>query len=279
MAPGISRRHCIAAISSAWLQMPAPALAQPQAASARVVSPASRPALLRFTFSRKQDDPRTQWLIKVYTEVLDTLGIGFAFVDAPPARGLILVNTGEADGELGRTWGYGSLHDSLIRVPTPNNDVEFVAYVLEDRIAAGFPGWPAIRDQRWHCEYRRGVDEAASLLHHQLDPTLVSAVGNIESGLRRLQLRRTDLYLDVGEAVEDFLAFGDGRERVLPGPVIRRLQAVQTTTGHAYLHRRHASLVPDISDTLLTLKKRGLVARYREDAMRQYLQSRQRRME
>lgn len=279
MPPGISRRHCIAALSTAWLDAQAPALALPQIAPSRVAAPAPRPSVLRFTFSRKQDDPRTQWLIKVYTEVLDTLGIRFEFVDAPPARGLILVNSGEADGELGRTWAYGALHDSLIRIPTPNNDVEFVAYVLEERIADGFPGWPAIRDQRWHCEYRRGVDEAAGILHRQLDPDVVSAAGNIEAGLRRLQLRRTDLYLDVGEAVDDFLTFGDGRERVLPGPGIRRLQTIQTTTGHAYLHRRHAALVPAMSDTLLTMKKRGVVARYREDAMRQFLQSRRKRVE
>ena len=232
------------------------------------------PKVLRFTFSRRREDPRTQWLIAVYRELLASLGIGFEFVDVPPGRGPIAVRTGDADGELGRTWGYGLLNPELVRVAESNNAVEFAACATEASLGDRFPGWPAVREQRWRCEHRRGIPELADLLAREVPPEQVSTVATIEQGLRRLQLKRIDLYLDVREAVEDHLAFGDVSAEFSAGPAPRMLGVIQSTTGHAYLHRRHEALVPAITQALREMKRQGTVARLREEALKRFLATR-----
>lgn len=236
--------------------------------------PADKSRVLRFTFSRRREDPRTQWLIAVYRSLLASLGIGFEFVDVPPGRAPLSVQSGQADGELGRTFSYGLLYADLVRIPEPNNQVEFAAYATEAAVEAEFPGWKVIRARSWNCEYRRGIQELAELLQQEAQPRNVSTVATIEQGIRRLQLRRTDLYFDVREAVEDFLTFGDASAAVRSGPPPQMVGVVQKTTGHAYLHRRHASLVPALSDALREMKLKGEVARLREEALQRFLASR-----
>ncbi|HEX2013348.1 MAG TPA: hypothetical protein VJN44_20635, partial [Roseateles sp.] len=165
----------------------------------------AQPRVLRFTFSRAQEDPRTQWLIAVYRELLAGLGLGFEFIDVPAGRGTLMVLSGQADGELGRTYGYQDLHPSLLRLHEPNNRVEFAIY--GNKPAQVFAGWEAPRRDGWRCEYRRGIPELEQLLQQQLPSDRVSAIGTIAQGLRRLQLGRTDAYLDVKEAVDDFFRF------------------------------------------------------------------------
>lgn len=232
--------------------------------------------VLRFTFSRRQEDPRTQWLIAVYRALLASLGLGFEFLDVPPGRAPLSVQSGQADGELGRTFRYGLLYPDLVRVPEPNNQVEFAAYATAPPLEAEIPGWEIIRARAWNCEYRRGIQELAELLQQKVPPRNVSTVATIEQGIRRLQLGRTDLYFDVREAVADFLAFGDASAAVKSGPQPRMVGIVQRTSGHAYLHRRHASLVPALSEALREMKLKGEVARLREEALQRYLASRSR---
>ncbi|WAC72054.1 hypothetical protein OU995_21155 [Roseateles sp. SL47] len=237
---------------------------------------ASDAQILRFTFSRRLEDPRTQWLIAVYREVLSRLSLGFQFVDVPPARATLLVESGQADGELGRTWGYGDLHPNLLRVPEPNNEVQFAAYVTSNRLGDNVPAWGRIRALGLVCEHRHGIQELSELLARHLNPMQISKVITIEQGIRRLQLARTDIYFDVREGVEDYLAFGDASAAARAGPKPRLLGIVQTTTGHAYLHRRHAPRLAAISQTLRELKQEGFVERYRLQMVEQYLASKRR---
>ncbi len=259
---------CLGPLGLAWAQ------ALSATASSAVPSSERVTRVLRFTFSRRREDPRTQWLIAVYRELLASLGWGFEFVDVPPGRGPLSVQSGEADGELGRTWGYGQLYPDLVRVSEPNNAVEFAAYATTSAVGDRFPTWLMIRERGWRCEHRRGIQELAALLGREAAPQHVSTVATIEQGLRRLQLQRTDLYFDVREAVDDFLAFGDASAELVAGIKPRLLGVVQSTTGHAYLHRRHEALVPAISQALREMKRQGLVARLREDALKQFLAAR-----
>ncbi|WP_431103689.1 hypothetical protein [Roseateles noduli] len=261
----LGRRDCLRALAS---------LAAPLCVS--VPALAARPRLLRFTFSRRFDDPRTQWLIAVYREALASLGVGFEFLDVPAGRAPLAIEAGEADGELGRTRAYGDLYPSLVRVPEANNTVEFAVYAAGDSGLVDFPGWSAVRAQGLTCEHRRGIQELAALLAREAAPGHVSTVTTIEQGVRRLQLKRVALYFDVQEAVQDYLAFGDASPQVRAGPAPSLLRIVESTTGHAYLHRRHEALVPMLSDTLQNMKRQGIVTRLREDALQRFLAARTR---
>ena len=226
----------------------------------------SRPLrTLRFAFSRPERDPRTQWLIAVYREVTQSIGLGFEFVDVPAGRATLMVLSGEVDGELGRTFDYLDLYPSLIRLAEPNNKVEFAMYGCE--VGMSFTDWANVRKLAWRCEYRRGIIELGQLLANQLSTKRVSSITTIEQGLRRLQLSRTDAYLDVKEAVEDFFRFSKAAHELEAGPVPRELAVVKTTTGHAYLSTANADLAADMSKALRRMKRQGLVQALLDEAL------------
>ncbi|MET0267980.1 MAG: hypothetical protein ABW202_20495 [Duganella sp.] len=234
--------------------------AVPSSASS-IGSTRSTPDTLRFVFSRPLDNPRTQWLIRVYTQLLGELGMGFVFIDVPPKRATALVLNGEADGELGRTFDYQSLYPTLVRVAEPNNAVRFCAYAM--RPGVNFDNWPALRTAGLRCEYRLGIMELENMLSRELPPPQVSSIPTIAQGLKKLRLNRTDLYFDVEEAVSDYLYFLSAAERDEAG--LERLHqagVVMATTGHAYLGPARAALAPQLAAGLARLKRQGDVQRH-----------------
>lgn len=227
------------------------------------------PATMRFVFSRPLDNPRTQWLIRVYTDLVGELGKRFEFVEVPPKRATAMVLLGEVDGELGRTFDYQTLYPALVRVPEPNNAVRFAAYAL--RPALQFDSWQAVRARKLRCEYRHGISELQNMLSRELPADQFSYVQGIAQGLQKLRLRRTDLYFDVEEAVSDYLFFLSDAERHESG-LQRLVEAgvVRTTTGHAYLHSSHAVLASPLAAGLARLKRRGIVKRYLAESLATY---------
>lgn len=221
--------------------------------------------VLRFSFSRAKEDPRTQWLIAVYTELLARLDMQFEFVDVPPGRGTAMVLNGFLDGELGRTAVYAELFPGLLPLKEPNNQVQFAVYGMKHM--AGFPGWQAARQQGARCEYRLGIHELKRLLENEIQSQLVSSIPSIEQGLRRLQLSRTDYYFDVKEAIDDFFRFKRGSEELQAANRPTELGVVFNTTGHAYLRADHADLVLPMSNMLKKMKAEGLVSRMLTEAL------------
>lgn len=231
------------------------------------------PAPLRFVFSRPYDNPRTQWLIRVYREVCALSGLGFEFIDVPPRRATAMVLAGQADGELGRTYAYQDFFPALVRVGEPNNAVNFCVYGAGPQ--ARFPGLDQLRHTHLRCEARRGIHELEAVLDTHVAPDDWSLIDDVGQGLRKLQMGRTDLYFDVQEAVDDYQAFRhcNGLPQT---PAIRQLATVSTTTGHCYLNRAHAAQAPRMAQALVRLKHDGTVARHLQQCLHEYQQRCQR---
>lgn len=261
----IARRQLLAA-AAAWPLACAPCGARPGAVAPVAAASADT---LRFVFSRPFDNPRTQWLIRVYTHLVEELGKRFVYIDVPPMRATAMVLTGEADGELGRTFDYQTLFPALVRVPEPNNVVRFAAYAT--RPGLRFEGWPAVRSRGLRCEYRHGISELREMLSRELAAGEYSHVQTIDQGLQKLRLGRTDLYFDVEEAVADFLFFLSDAERRASGlAALHQAGVVRSTTGHAYLRGAHAALAPPLAAGLARLKRQGTVKRYLEESLAAY---------
>lgn len=221
---------------------------------------------LRFTFSREEMDPRTQWLIAVYRELLARLGLSFEFVNVPAGRGTLMVQSGQVDGELGRSYAYQEFHPELLRLPEPNNRVDFCLYGCMPN--QRFKGWAWVHELGWRCEFRRGISELERLLQAKLPTARISSIASIEQGLRRLQLGRVEAYLDVKEAVDDFFRFRRASAELMGGPRQRELGTVLSSTGHAYLHQRHAELVQPMAQMLRRMKQEGRVQALLDEALR-----------
>ena len=226
-------------------------------------------ATLKFVFSRPYDNPRTQWLIRVYRDVCALSDLGFDYIDVPPKRATAMVLAGQADGELGRTFAFQDFFPALVRLSEPNNTVNFCAY------GAGpltrFPGLDKLRQSHLRCESRRGIYELEALLATHADNDNWSLIDDVGQGLRKLQMHRTDLYFDVQEAVDDYQTFRhcNGLSET---PVIRQLATVSTTTGHCYLNRAHAALAPRMAVALAKLKHDGTVGRHLQQCLLEYQQ-------
>lgn len=240
-----------------------------QAAVLPLAAQAQPATTLKFVFSRPYDNPRTQWLIKVYQEVCALSGLGFEFIDVPPKRATAMVLAGQADGELGRTFAYQDFFPNLVRLNEANNTVNFCVYGAGAQ--ARFAGLDKLRPSRQRCECRRGIHELEALLGTHVDADDWSMIDDVGQGLRKLQSGRTDLYFDVQEAVDDYLAFRHCNGLPLQ-PTIRQLATVSTTTGHCYLNRAHAALAPKLAAALAQLKHNGTVARHLQQCLHDYQQ-------
>ncbi|WP_445681183.1 hypothetical protein [Radicibacter daui] len=221
------------------------------------------PAMLRagrrelsFVFSRAEADPRTQWLIGVYREALDQLGLDFRFVDVPPGRATAMSRGGEVDGELGRVRSFGDLYPELIRVEEPNNPVRFVAFATD--ASRSISGWNWLDQYQGRVATRLGIKEIEAALQTRLPHAPGEAVNSIEQGLRQLQLGRIDLYLDVEEAVFDYMSTDAGYKALGGGPAITEAGVMEATTGHAYLYRaRNEALAGPLAEVLHKMKAAG----------------------
>ncbi|MDH2436148.1 hypothetical protein QCD60_26815 [Pokkaliibacter sp. MBI-7] len=217
-------------------------------------STTTRP-VLSFVFSRKREDPRTQWLIAVYTEALDALGYDFLFVEVPANRATEMSRSGEVDGELGRVYRFANLYPELIRVETANNPVRFAAFTLnsDDRIRQ----WSDLGSLSGVVDCRQGIKEIEQALNLHL-PGHIGYVKTIEQGLLKLQEGRSRLFLDVEEAVYDYMSTDQGYSTLKGGAFIHEAGVPEATTGHCYLNRaRHEALAAPLADVLQQMKEAG----------------------
>jgi hypothetical protein len=220
---------------------------------------------LVFVFSRRRNDPYTQMSIRIYTEALGRLGLGFEFLEVPPNRATAMAAAGEVDGELGRTREFAALYPTLVRVEEWNTAVLFSAYAVQAGLSVD--GWDTLRRSRYTVGYRLGIKEIEHELEKEAYRGRTEAVNDFVSGLQMLQRGRIDLYADVQNAIEPYLVAPD--DRLDPDPALRpRVVGVLfRTTGHAYLHERHRELAPQLSAVLHGMKREGLHERYAREAL------------
>lgn len=226
---------------------------------------AERPEKLVFVFSRGPADPYTRWLHRLYNEALGRIGIRFEFLEVPPNRATALSSEGLVDGELGRTYEFAELYPTLVRVEEPNNLVLFSAYAVKP--LEPIVDWAALRRSAMTVAYRAGIKEIESELQDRAYGGRATSVSSIFSGLSMLQRGSVDLYLDVQNAVDPYLASADPRLSADPGARPRVVAVLQRTTGHAYLHQRHRALAGELAAVLRAMKSAGLHRRYLVDAL------------
>jgi polar amino acid transport system substrate-binding protein len=221
---------------------------------------AQRPAKLVFVFSRAAADPYTQWLIRIYTEALARISIEFEFLEVPPSRATAMSSAGLVDGELGRTHEFAELYTSLVRVESSNNAVLFSAYATKD--VPKLDGWAALRRAPLSVAFRAGIKEVEDEMRHDAYRDRTTTVKTLISGLKMLQRDRVDVYVDVQNAVDVFLAAPHAELDPPPAPQPRLVGVLHRTTGHAYLHERHRSLAPELAAILQEMKAEGRHERY-----------------
>ncbi len=215
----------------------------------------ARERTLTFVFGRPEASPRAQWLIALYREALAALGYGFRFLDVPPNRATAMARSGEVDGDLGRMSDYGDLYPELVRVEEPNTTVRLAAFGTDqlERVE----GWDWLADYPYQLSYRRGIKLAEA--HFANHPELgVLGVNDTAQGLKLLQFRRSGLYLDIEEAVYDYLSTPEAYDTLQRGLPIIEAGVMQQQTGHAFLNRGTCGeLAMPLAEKLREMKASG----------------------
>lgn len=205
---------------------------------------------LVFVSPRFADDPLVSQLSEVYSKILDQIGIGFEYKNLPTKRASIASDSGKVDGELTRVYSYNDKFTNLIRVEEANHRIEFAAYVIHPVLS--FDGWESLKGYRVDC--RRGVKMCVDNVSKV---TVMHETNTVEQLVLRLLNGYTDVIVQNAEAFDYRRMRSDSFSLFDPEKKIRKAGVMQTITAHAFLHKRHQALVPQISQLLKKMKESG----------------------
>ncbi len=160
---------------------------------------------------------------------------------------------------------YQDAHPNMIRVEESHFNTTLAAYATTPGIE--LDGWDSLKHTIYAVEYRRGTRIAEAGLTGVVAPDHLTTITLTEQGLKRLITGRIDVYVDVEVIVTETLkrldpmAFDSSR--------VYRAGIMAQDTLHAYLHQKHRTLAPKVSEVLKTMKQAGLVDQYRQRALTQ----------
>ena len=208
------------------------------------------------------DSFASKWLELIYTEAFRQLGVELEIRYLPAARAGAEAQAGKVDGELGRSLEYEATQTTMVRVSEPTLFVATAAYAKRPDIQLA-PGWEGLRGTNYRTEYRFGYSITERKLTAVLPAAHLSAVQTSETGLRKLVLGRTDLFVDTAETIEPLLASPEFRDAG-----IRLASVLQRGPLYAYLNKKHAALAPRLAAILKKMRESGQTERFRVQALK-----------
>lgn len=199
------------------------------------------------------------WLALIYTEALGRLGYRLDYRSYPARRSSLVSDSGESDGEINRVAEYSLSHPELVRVPVPHFSIRFSAYAARP-LALG-NGWQALKQTDYRVEYRTGVALPSAHLPQVVSADRLTVANTALLGLRKLQVGRSDIFVEVDTVADAVLATEEFRNTT-----IRKVALMDSADVHAHLHKRHADLAVKLGQVLADMKKEGLIEKFRLQA-------------
>jgi len=181
---------------------------------------------------------------QIVQEAFRRIGMLVMIVYQPPERALVNANAGAIDGDCWRVSGLAARYPDLLEVPEPV-DTAAIAVFTKD---------PAMRITRWADlkPYNVAFINGWKILEANVQGTRsLEKTKGLRPLFTLLDRDRADLVLMdplMGQAV--VRRMGLTGIRALEPPLAR-------LDMHIYLHRRHAALVPRVSEALRQMKRDG----------------------
>ncbi|KZE24987.1 polar amino acid transport system substrate-binding protein [Crenobacter luteus] len=168
------------------------------------------------------------------------LGRRVEFVVLPGERALRATLAGATDGELMRVAGLEREHPQLVRVPVALAAMQARIYARRGSTFRADAGWEALRPYAF--AYARGtrlIAERVAGMHG------ASPVDSVDQAFAMLAAHRVDLVVaERGDGEAKLRRLGLAQRVVVVAP------ALETVPLYHYLNRRHAALVPALTDAL-----------------------------
>jgi len=211
---------------------------------------------------------KTRFLILVYTEALKRLGIEFEYLDVPARRASLMVNQGEADGELFRVAGYNANYPNLVQVPERNYCFGHSAYSV--RVKDTIRSWKDLGGKDYRVGVFRGMRFAEDRLS-ELGPeeVTVDRVSSTDQGFKMLLEGRIDIFVTTDSQYYAFLELEAGRVySIQQGAAgdIRNIGTLDRQAVYAWLHKSHKILLEPIANELRNMRAEGLFDSFYDQA-------------
>ncbi len=208
--------------------------------------------------------PLGRLMALAYREAFRQVDLELEMRNMPGLRASAEAEAGKVDGEAGRSREYGELHPTLVRVEEPFFKAATSAFTISPDLKLN--GWDSLKGKNLRVEYRAGYP----LLRMRLEPIvakpLLSVINDGHKGLKKLALGRSDVYVDLDDAILPLLQTEEFKH-----DGIRIAGPMESTPIHIYLNARHADLAPRLSAVFKAMKSSGIIDQLRERAARSEL--------
>lgn len=206
----------------------------------------------RLVFSAIEKAANNDIGAEVLIEAYKRIGIAVEIKRYPAALSIQLANRGDVDGEVVRVAEIDRKYSNLIMVPVPINSMEGMVFT-KNRI---FPvkGWKSL--EPFIVGIRRGIKFAEI----NLDAREIISVTDNKQLLEMLHLGRIDVavlpHLPGLVTLLENKKYKDLDIKILPDPI-------EVFPLYHYLHKRHAHLLPKITNVLKDVEKEGFIKKVR----------------
>lgn len=182
----------------------------------------------------------------IVKEIYESLGFSVTFIELPAERAILQSNSGEVDGYIIAYPVLKQVAPNLLMVPEVLMKEPVLAYVKTGTVIP-IDGWSSI------SSYKVGFVRGHKLVEiNTKDFERLEVVNNAVSLFKMLESGRIDIALFYPTFAPDILA-ALGLEDVIYGIE----KPVMLLPAHTYLNKKHADLVPLVTEKIREMKKSG----------------------
>ncbi|MBB4844181.1 polar amino acid transport system substrate-binding protein [Paucibacter oligotrophus] len=200
-----------------------------------------------------EGDPATLIAERVMREAYLRLGIALEVQAMPGERSLISANSGETDGELYRKMGIDKSYPQLIRVPVPLQTYEIVVFTKLEPFKV--EGWESLRP------YKIGFVKGIKIIEEKTLGMQAESVATMHQAFTKLDRGRSELVL-----ANRVTGLASLRAHQFQGVKVL-LPPLASFFVYHYLNKKHAALVPKLSEVLKHMEQERTLQRIKEDVL------------
>lgn len=215
------------------------------------------PKQLTFVYVHPESSPKTQWLIKIYTEALKRMGISFNYYNVPSKRASLFSSKGIVDGELNRIEYYGDIYPNMVQVPEPNQKIRFTAFTASKKLNA--LSVERLKNAKISIGYIRGLVNMEKDLPQQFTKARFAPLRDTAHGITMLTKRRIDVFIANQGLTTNMLKLKNNTQ------IYQNKNYGYTHTFYAWLNKKHAHLASPLAEILRQMKREGLFELYKNE--------------
>lgn len=215
-----------------------------------------KPKKIVFSISSVKVDTIGKWLIDIYTEAFHRIEIKFDVEFVPRNRAAEVANAGIVDGEIERVYSYIKGNSNLIRVEENSRLIVFSAFSLDKSIE--LDNWSSIDKTNYSYGYRLGIKLIERELKNRVPENNITSARKIDSIASLLENKRIDIYIEI----QDYVSLIQKSRENDTIKKLHKIGIMEKISAHAYLHKKHKKLEPELSKVLADMKKEGIFKIY-----------------